>query len=418
MTDRAVERSSQPKTDASSRRVLFVAPHHATMYSGGRYHAWIMAEAIAAGGADVIVWTTERPFLIRDFETYPSHGRIGLHIDPDFSTRPSGTFTAVVLAPHLRMDWGPYMAAVSAARNLNAPMVFLDFEAPAWFNAENAQQRSIFRTAAFWASARYADVILSSTAYSSERAREYYRPYRPSLAFRYCYPSINSIAADSVKADRVKQIICISRLNKGNQHKGIAELLDVFSDHITGYSMVVIGTMPQETEAQLRRAADAHGVKFILKSGLTDREKFEEIKKSRLMVFLSTFEGFGYPPLEALYCGTPCIVNPLPVLREVSGDALIYLNGAAPNLTQTIQDALERKEPFVPPRDRERISQTVRFESYVARLDHLFADLEKPEHRPVAACARGAADFGAFMLVGNFFKWVYRAVRPKAYAPH
>ena len=60
MTHRAVESSSQSKIEASSRRVLFVAPHHATMYSGGRYHAWIMAEAIAAGGADVIVWTTER----------------------------------------------------------------------------------------------------------------------------------------------------------------------------------------------------------------------------------------------------------------------------------------------------------------------------------------------------------------------
>ncbi len=391
MTDGPVEHSGQGNIGISSRRILIVAPHHAIGYTGGRYHAWMMTEALAAGGADVVAWTTAQPFLMRDFLTYPSHGRIELHIDPDFVRPPEGPFDVIFLTPNQSMDWGPYVAAVSTARKLAAPLVFLDFEAPTWFNAENANQRSILRTAPFWASSRYADVILSSTAYGSERAREYYRPYRPAEAFRYCYLSINSIVADSVEAERANQIVCIARLDGANRHKGITALRDVFSDDIAGFTFVVIGTMPEETESQLREIANARGIKFVRKSGLTDREKFEEIKKSRLMVFLSTFEGFGLPPVEALYCGTPCIVNPLPVLKEVSGDALIYLEGGSSDLTQCVMKAIARTEPLVPTAERERIARMVRFESYVARLDDLLGNLKMRKDKPVAACARGAA---------------------------
>lgn len=407
----SVQNGSEAKTDTAPKRVLIVSRHNSSRYSGGRYHAWIMTEAFAAGGADVVVWTTEQPFLLRDFKDYPDHDRISLHIDPYFSTPPQGSFDAVILAPDQAVDWSPYVAAVSIARSQGAPFVLLDFEAPKWFNAENAGRRSIFRTASVWFSARYADVILSSTAYGSEHAREYYKPQKPANAFRYCYPSVNSIVADRVTADRADQIICIARITPASQHKGVTSLLDVFTDDLAGYSFVIIGTMPKENEDRLRRAAEAHGINFVVKWGLTDHEKFEEIKRSRLMVFLSTFEGFGYPPVEALYCGVPCIVNPLPVLREVSGDAPIYLKDASDNLSEVVKEALDRTEPLVSPADRDRIWSRVNFDSYVERLAKLLSDLESPEFTPVAARTRGGIDFGIFVLVGRITRWLYRCVR-------
>ena len=53
--------------------------------------------------------------------------------------------------------------------------------------------------------------------------------------------------------------------------------------------------------------------------------------------FLSSSEGFGYPPLEAMACGTPTVVSNLTSLPEVVGDAALLVN---PLDTEAIAQAL------------------------------------------------------------------------------
>ena len=43
-----------------------------------------------------------------------------------------------------------------------------------------------------------------------------------------------------------------------------------------------------------------------------------------LFVFPSLYEGFGFPPLEAMACGTPVISSSAPALREVLGEAALF----------------------------------------------------------------------------------------------
>jgi glycosyltransferase involved in cell wall biosynthesis len=44
-----------------------------------------------------------------------------------------------------------------------------------------------------------------------------------------------------------------------------------------------------------------------------------------ILVFPSLYEGFGFPPLEAMACGTPVISSNTPALVEVQGDASLYV---------------------------------------------------------------------------------------------
>ena len=60
------------------------------------------------------------------------------------------------------------------------------------------------------------------------------------------------------------------------------------------------------------------------KGKMDEYTKWVEIKKSLFMILPSSFEGFGMPPAEALYCKIPCIASDLPVLRENYGDYLEY----------------------------------------------------------------------------------------------
>lgn len=48
--------------------------------------------------------------------------------------------------------------------------------------------------------------------------------------------------------------------------------------------------------------------------------------EAELFVFPSLYEGFGLPPLEAMACGTPCVVSNSSSLPEVTGSAALLFN--------------------------------------------------------------------------------------------
>jgi len=49
-----------------------------------------------------------------------------------------------------------------------------------------------------------------------------------------------------------------------------------------------------------------------------------------VFVFPSLYEGFGYPPLEAMTCGTPVVVSNVASLPEIVGDAGLYVDPLNP----------------------------------------------------------------------------------------
>ncbi|GAI26682.1 unnamed protein product, partial [marine sediment metagenome] len=47
---------------------------------------------------------------------------------------------------------------------------------------------------------------------------------------------------------------------------------------------------------------------------------------TRVFVFPSLYEGFGFPPLEAMTCGAPVIASKASSLPEIVADAAILIN--------------------------------------------------------------------------------------------
>lgn len=45
-----------------------------------------------------------------------------------------------------------------------------------------------------------------------------------------------------------------------------------------------------------------------------------------MLLFPSMYEGFGMPVIEAMACGTPVVASDIPVLREVAGDAAVFVS--------------------------------------------------------------------------------------------
>ena len=59
---------------------------------------------------------------------------------------------------------------------------------------------------------------------------------------------------------------------------------------------------------------------------LSDSDLEHAYKNAHALVFGSFFEGFGYPPIEAMKHGTPCVASNVTSIPEILGEAGIYFS--------------------------------------------------------------------------------------------
>lgn len=85
--------------------------------------------------------------------------------------------------------------------------------------------------------------------------------------------------------------------------------------------------------------------RIVLTGYVPDDELAPLYSGARVFVYMSLYEGFGLPPLEAMQCGTPVITSNTSSLPEVVGDAGVMLD---PNdldgLCQALQDMVDNDE--------------------------------------------------------------------------
>jgi glycosyltransferase involved in cell wall biosynthesis len=62
-------------------------------------------------------------------------------------------------------------------------------------------------------------------------------------------------------------------------------------------------------------------------------------------VYPSLYEGFGFPPLEAMACGCPVAVSDIPAHRETCGETAIYFDPCSPEDISSKLGALLRLDP-------------------------------------------------------------------------
>lgn len=98
----------------------------------------------------------------------------------------------------------------------------------------------------------------------------------------------------------------------------------------------------------IMQEAEKNGIEF---TGFLPDEKLKDlIAQARLLVQPSLYEGFGVPPLQALYSGTRAVVSDIPVFKEIHGrlPVTFFKAGDADDLAQKIALEYQKTEPLEP----------------------------------------------------------------------
>lgn len=133
------------------------------------------------------------------------------------------------------------------------------------------------------------------------------------------FPAVDRPTTTEKFSEQRDQVIYVGQLR---DHKNIPELIEALSRIVKAPRLIICGTGPEEK--RLQHLARQLNVKCDFRGLVSDREKWRLIAESKFMVFPTSFEGFGMPPMEALVQGVPCICADIPILREVYENRLEY----------------------------------------------------------------------------------------------
>ncbi|MCR5188077.1 MAG: glycosyltransferase family 4 protein [Treponema sp.] len=133
---------------------------------------------------------------------------------------------------------------------------------------------------------------------------------------------------DGKKVDKDKSLIFIGNIK---HHKGLQTLLPAFTKFREGLTsagkgdakLVIVGskdnfrTQDNSFDSYIQ-AGEENGIEFT--GYLSDQELLQRLTRARILVQPSLYEGFGMPPLQALYVGTRALISDIPVFKEIYKD--------------------------------------------------------------------------------------------------
>ncbi len=114
-------------------------------------------------------------------------------------------------------------------------------------------------------------------------------------------------------------------------NKNLAFLLDAWAATLQRLRQpvpLVLAGAQGEDFRSVQRDAQRSGLgdKVLFPGFIRDADLAAVYSAANVFVFPSLFEGFGLPPLEAMACGTPCVVSNSSSLPEVTGRAAMMFN--------------------------------------------------------------------------------------------
>lgn len=127
---------------------------------------------------------------------------------------------------------------------------------------------------------------------------------------------------DGARAIQPEQTIEILQIGT-KENKNLVRVLDALGEVASRYSirLTVIGKLPEDGPSE-----SDHQFEIINRFDLSLDEIVAHYRQAHLVVFASTYEGFGMPILEAQAVGRPVVTSAIEPMKTVSGGAAEFVD--------------------------------------------------------------------------------------------
>ena len=176
--------------------------------------------------------------------------------------------------------------------------------------------------------------IACVSGFTKSRCEQHFPKYARKCYVNYVGLSKEVLNFDATGIEKTNSIVYVGNVKP---HKGLKTLIDAFHMLPKGlYQLKIIGEREGFLVGMKKEELQSDDVIFT--GRVDDDQLLREIASAALLVQPSLYEGFGIPPLEALYLGTQPIISDIPVFKEVYGDlpVVFFKTGDAEDLRDKI----------------------------------------------------------------------------------
>ena len=215
-------------------------------------------------------------------------------------------------------------------------------------------------------SARRASVVFADSQATANDLQRFYGT--PSAKIRVVYPGVDAPPVGDLDAARRKYhlperyFLFIGTLQP---RKNIARLVQAYARAaLPDTALVLAGG-----QGWLYDPAWTEGVENLILPGYVDEADKGALYAGALaLVFPSLYEGFGFPVLEAMHCGTPVLCSSTSSLPELAGDAALLVD---PTDVDALCEGMRRLA------EDGALRQSLRSKGYVQALRFTWAEAAK-----------------------------------------
>ena len=153
-------------------------------------------------------------------------------------------------------------------------------------------------------------------------------------------------------------------VGRSDPYKNLVGLVEAFAlarqQSPVPLALHIIGPPDPRYPEAARRVSELHQDGHVAWVGYkSNDELLRAYQEADVVALPSRYEGFGFPVVEAMACGTPVVCSDIPVLHEVAGDAALFVNpddgqALASNLVRAVTDEALRTELIARGQDQAR----------------------------------------------------------------